>query len=99
MRKLFSDDPGRGERMVTEAAGIYFDYSKNLITSETLALLLRLAEESDLRARIDAMFGGEARTWFPASTRCWKRWRALPTGCAAGSGKATPESRSAPSST
>ena len=46
--------------MTTEAAGIYFDYSKNLVTDETLALLLRLAEESDLRGRIDAMFRGEA---------------------------------------
>ncbi len=60
LRKLFSDDPQRGERMTTEAAGIYFDYSKNLVTDETLALLLRLAEESDLRGRIDAMFRGEA---------------------------------------
>jgi glucose-6-phosphate isomerase len=60
VRKLFSDDPRRGERMVTEAVGIYFDYSKNLVTDETLALLLRLAEESDLKGRIDAMFRGEA---------------------------------------
>jgi glucose-6-phosphate isomerase len=45
--------------MAFEAAGIYLDYSKNRITDETLKLLLRLAEECDLRARIDAMFRGE----------------------------------------
>jgi len=59
LRKLFADDPRRGERMTTEAVGIYFDYSKHRITDETLRLLLQLAEESGLRARIDAMFRGE----------------------------------------
>ena len=59
LRKLFADDPKRGERMTVEAVGIYFDYSKHRITDETLGLLLQLAEESGLRARIDAMFRGE----------------------------------------
>jgi glucose-6-phosphate isomerase len=59
LRNLFADDPKRGERLTLEAVGIYFDYSKNLITDETLKLLLQLAEESGLRARIDAMFRGE----------------------------------------
>lgn len=59
LRELFADDPKRGERMTTEAVGIYFDYSKHRITDETLRLLLQLAEESGLRARIDAMFRGE----------------------------------------
>jgi glucose-6-phosphate isomerase len=59
LRKLFADDPKRGERMSAEAAGIYLDYSKHRVTDETLALLLKLAEESDLEARRDAMFGGE----------------------------------------
>src|SRR6266567_5788887 len=59
LRKLFADDPPRGERMVAEAVGIVFDYSKNRVTDETLKLLLQLAEESGLRARIDAMFRGE----------------------------------------
>jgi len=59
LRTLFADDPTRGERMALEAVGIYFDYSKNRITDETLALLVQLAEESGLRDRIDAMFGGE----------------------------------------
>jgi glucose-6-phosphate isomerase len=58
-RKLFADDATRGERMAVEAVGIYFDYSKHRITDETLALLLHLAEESGLRARIDAMFRGD----------------------------------------
>ena len=59
LRKLFADDPQRGERMTSEAVGIFLDYSKNRITDETLKLLLQLAEESGLRARIDAMFRGE----------------------------------------
>ena len=59
LRKLFADDPKRGERMTTEAIGIYFDYSKHRITDETLSLLFQLAEESGLRARIDSMFRGE----------------------------------------
>jgi glucose-6-phosphate isomerase len=59
LRDLFADDPGRGERLAVEACGIYLDYSKNRVTDETLRLLLRLAEESGLRARIDAMLAGE----------------------------------------
>jgi len=59
LRKLFADDPKRGERMTAEAVGLYLDYSKNRITDETLRLLLQLADESGLRGRIDAMFRGE----------------------------------------
>jgi glucose-6-phosphate isomerase len=59
LRQLFADDPKRGERLAVEAVGLYLDYSKNRITDETLRLLLQLAEESGLRARIDAMFHGE----------------------------------------
>jgi glucose-6-phosphate isomerase len=59
MRDLFATDPGRGQRMTAEAAGVYLDYSKNRITAETLKLLRNLAEQSGLRARIDAMFRGE----------------------------------------
>jgi glucose-6-phosphate isomerase len=59
LRQLFDKDRERGERMAVEAAGIYFDYSKNRITDETLKLLLQLAEESGLRDRIDAMFRGD----------------------------------------
>ena len=59
LRNLFADDPKRGERMTIEAMGLYLDYSKNRITDETLKLLLQLAEECGLRARMDAMFRGE----------------------------------------
>ena len=59
LRQLFADDPTRGERLTAEAVGLYLDYSKNRITDETLKLLLQLAEESGLRARIDAMFRGD----------------------------------------
>ena len=59
LRKLFADDPTRGERMTAEAVGLYLDYSKNRLTDDTLTLLRQLAEESGLRARIDAMFRGE----------------------------------------
>jgi len=45
--------------MALEAVGLYFDYSKNRITDETLKLLFRLAEESGLPDRIEAMFSGE----------------------------------------
>ena len=59
LRDLFAADPGRGEKMALEANGLYFDYSKNRITGETLDLLLQLAAESGLRERIDAMFRGD----------------------------------------
>jgi len=59
LRELFASDPARGDRMTLEAAGIYLDYSKNRVTDETLRLLLLLAEQCGLRARIDAMFRGE----------------------------------------
>ncbi len=59
LRELFARDPARGERLTVDAAGVYLDYSKNRITDETMPLLVRLAEECGLRARIDAMFRGE----------------------------------------
>src|SRR5215471_11741706 len=59
LRQLFAADHGRGERLTSEAAGVYLDYSKNRITDETLQLLLQLAQESGLRDRIDAMFRGD----------------------------------------
>jgi glucose-6-phosphate isomerase len=59
LRELFAEDPGRGEQLTLEAAGIYLDYSKNRITRGTLELLVELAEESGLRERIAAMFAGE----------------------------------------
>ncbi len=59
LRSLFAEDPGRGERLAVEAAGLYLDYSKNRVTDETLRLLLALADAVGLRERIEAMFGGE----------------------------------------
>lgn len=59
LKQYFADDPTRGQRFVAEAAGVYLDYSKNRINSDTLRLLLQLAVESGLRDRIDAMFRGD----------------------------------------
>ncbi|MFZ4518618.1 MAG: glucose-6-phosphate isomerase [Microthrixaceae bacterium] len=59
LRELFADDPTRGTRLAAEALGLYLDYSKHRVTDETVGLLVRLAEESGLRDRIDAMFRGD----------------------------------------
>jgi glucose-6-phosphate isomerase len=59
LRTLFAEDPKRGERLTAEACGLYLDYSKHRVKDETMRLLVQLAEECGLRARIDAMFRGE----------------------------------------
>jgi glucose-6-phosphate isomerase len=59
LRELFAHDSDRGQRLTAEAVGIYLDYSKNRVTDETIRLLIRLAEQSGLRERIDAMFAGQ----------------------------------------
>jgi len=59
LRSLFADDPKRGEQMTAEAVGLYLDYSKNLVTGETIDLLIGLAHESGLEKHIDTMFRGE----------------------------------------
>jgi glucose-6-phosphate isomerase len=59
LRDLFAADPGRGERLTAAAAGVYLDYSKNRVTDETMALLVELAQESEVAGRRDAMFRGE----------------------------------------
>ena len=59
LRELFANDSTRGEKLVAEGAGLFLDYSKNRVTDTTLKLLQQLAEECDLRGRIDAMFRGE----------------------------------------
>ncbi len=59
LRDLFAADPKRGETFAIDAEGLYFDFSKNRITAETLKLLLQLAEDSGLKAKIEAMFTGE----------------------------------------
>ena len=59
LRSFFAQDPARGVRMTLEAAGVFLDYSKNRVSDQTLDLLVALAEQSGLRARIDAMFHGD----------------------------------------
>jgi glucose-6-phosphate isomerase len=59
LRELFERDPSRGDRLAAEAAGLHLDYSKNLVSDETLALLRALADARDLRGRIEGMFRGE----------------------------------------
>jgi glucose-6-phosphate isomerase len=59
LRDLFTEDPSRGRRLVVDACGIYLDYSKNRLVAKTVQLLVRLAEESGLVDRIEAMFSGE----------------------------------------
>jgi glucose-6-phosphate isomerase len=59
LRELFASDSIRGEKLVAEGAGLFVDYSKNRVTETTLKLLQQLAEECDVRGRIDAMFRGE----------------------------------------
>jgi glucose-6-phosphate isomerase len=59
LRELFAADPGRAERYVVHAGDLRVDYSKHLITDETLALLLELAAATDVFGQRDAMFRGE----------------------------------------
>jgi glucose-6-phosphate isomerase len=59
LRDFFAADPGRGEKMAIEAAGVYFDYSKHRVSEETIKLLADLAEASGLREKIEDMFTGE----------------------------------------
>ena len=59
LRELFAEDPQRGARLNAEDVGLYLDYSKHRVTDRTIELLIELAEEAGLRARIDAMFNGE----------------------------------------
>ncbi|KVW99591.1 glucose-6-phosphate isomerase [Thiobacillus denitrificans] len=59
MRDLFAADPARAERFSLQVGDVLLDYSKNRITDETMALLLRLAEEADVAGWRERMFGGE----------------------------------------
>jgi glucose-6-phosphate isomerase len=59
LRQLFAADPGRAERYVVRVGDLYIDYSKHLITDETLALLQELATATGVFALRDAMFRGE----------------------------------------
>ncbi len=58
LKELFGQDPQRGVALTAAALGFYLDYSKNRVTSETMRLLVRLAQESGLPERIEAMFSG-----------------------------------------
>ncbi|MBB1073159.1 glucose-6-phosphate isomerase [Rhodoferax sp. 4810] len=60
LRTLFANDPGRAARMTCTAAGIYLDYSKNLITDHTLDLLFALARTAQLEQRREQLFNGTA---------------------------------------
>ncbi|MEU9449660.1 glucose-6-phosphate isomerase [Streptomyces sp. NPDC048277] len=59
LRELFATDPARAERYVVRVGDLYIDYSKHLITDETLALLQELASATDVFGLRDAMFRGE----------------------------------------
>ncbi|WP_033337522.1 glucose-6-phosphate isomerase [Catenuloplanes japonicus] len=59
LRELFAGDPGRGQRLTGQAADLYVDYSKNLVTDETLGLLQELAQQQKLEEKIAAMFRGD----------------------------------------
>lgn len=59
LERLFAADPRRGETLTAEAAGIYLDYSKNLVTTETMTLLMQLARQCGLQDRVEAMFRGD----------------------------------------
>jgi glucose-6-phosphate isomerase len=59
LREMFASDGTRGQRLRMETLGLYLDYSKNRVTDETLQLLIELAEESGLKAHIEAMFRGD----------------------------------------
>ena len=58
LRKLFEEDPTRGESLTAEAGDLFLDYSKNMVTAETIGLLVALAHRVGLRQRIDDMFAG-----------------------------------------
>jgi glucose-6-phosphate isomerase len=59
LRDFFDSDENRGSRLHLEAENLYFDYSKNRLTDETMSLLAQLARESRIEERRDAMFAGE----------------------------------------
>src|SRR6266481_4810152 len=59
LRKLFADDPERGDHFTVDGADLYLDFSKNRITDETVRLLVQLARERGVAERRDAMFRGD----------------------------------------
>ncbi len=59
LRELFADDPGRAGRLTATAADLALDYSKHLVTDETMRLLMAVAREAGIEEHRDAMFSGE----------------------------------------
>ena len=61
MRELFAKDAARFNKMNVQFADVdlLFDYSKNIVTEETLALLWQLCDQADLSGAIEKMFSGE----------------------------------------
>ena len=60
LNRLFADDPKRAEKFSIEFSDLFLDYSKNLITEETMRLLVKLAKDSGLPQAIEDMFSGKA---------------------------------------
>ena len=59
MRELFAKEPKRAEHFSLKVGDIFLDYSKNKINQETMVMLLKLARDANLGAKIDSMFSGE----------------------------------------
>ena len=59
MADEFSRDAHRAQKFSMDAAGVFLDYSKNLITADTMRLLLSLARERGVQQMRDAMMAGE----------------------------------------
>ncbi len=60
LSRLFADDPKRAGKFSLEFSDLFLDYSKNLITDETMRLLVKLAKDSGLPQAIEDMFSGKA---------------------------------------
>lgn len=59
LRELFKEDPSRGKRYVIEEVNLYFDFSKNIVNEETINLLLKLAEDTEVLESAHRMISGE----------------------------------------
>ena len=87
LRQLFAEDPKRGKRMTAEAVGIFFDYSKNRITDETLQLLIQLAKESGLRKKSTLCFAVTRSTSQKTAQSCIQPCEPLAKGPSCWMGK------------
>jgi glucose-6-phosphate isomerase len=59
VRHLFAQDPARFSKLSAEGAGLFLDYSKNIVDDKTMTLLYALARETQVEAQRDAMFAGQ----------------------------------------